>query len=122
MEREWELGLKLRVALQNPDTGKLSGFMRVCDALVSGSDPDADNTTPGQRKRARFAGMVLEKLNGWEVYKRIDMHGKVVFFFFFLPLSISGSNLTKFFILYRVPQHTLRTRDVAASVQCFGQS
>jgi len=79
MEREWELGLKLRVALQDPETGKLPGFMRVCDALVSGSDPDiaANGNRPGQRRRARFAGMVLEKLNGWEVYKRIDMHGKV---------------------------------------------
>ncbi|KAL4526906.1 hypothetical protein Ndes2526A_g01330 [Nannochloris sp. 'desiccata'] len=76
MEREWELGLKLRVALQDPDTGKLPGFMRVCDALVSGSDPDTatNASTPGQRRKARFAGMVLEKLNGWEVYKRIDMH------------------------------------------------
>lgn len=69
MEREWELGLKLRVALQDKQ-GRLPGFMRVCDALVSG-EPSAEPTTapaPGQRRRARFAGMVLEKLDGWEVF------------------------------------------------------
>lgn len=59
MEREWELGLKLRAALQEPD-GRLPGFMRVCDAIVSGDG-----------RRVRFAGMILEELHGWEVYKRI---------------------------------------------------
>jgi hypothetical protein len=89
MEREWELGLKLRVALQEKD-GSLPGFMRVCDALVSGADPDTASEgefapidtnvppRPGQRRKARFAGMVLEKLNGWEVYKRIDMPGRIL--------------------------------------------
>jgi len=62
MEREWELGMQLRAALQEP-CGALPGFMRVCDAVV---------TTEGRSGKAHFAGMVLEKLNGWEVYKRID--------------------------------------------------
>jgi hypothetical protein len=66
-----ELGLKLRVALQDED-GKLPGFMKVCDALVSGADPDSTTPPPGQRRRGRFVGMVLEKLNGWEIYKRIE--------------------------------------------------
>jgi hypothetical protein len=79
LEREWEVGLKLRCALQD-ESGKLQGFMKVCDALVSGDDPET--TVSGgnklsqrsRRARARVTGMVLEKLNGWEVYKRIDDH------------------------------------------------
>jgi hypothetical protein len=61
LEREWELGLQLRAALQEPD-GRCPGFMRVCDGIVSG----------GRSGKAQFAGMVLEKLQGWEVYKRIE--------------------------------------------------
>lgn len=68
MEREWELGLQLRAALQDSQ-GKLPGFLRVCDAIVSG-DPSA---TQSGKRRARFAGMILEKLNGWEVYKRVEV-------------------------------------------------
>jgi hypothetical protein len=68
MEREWELGLQLRAALQD-EQGQVPGFLRVCDALVTSANPDSHRAS---RRRARFAGMVLEKLNGWEVYKRID--------------------------------------------------
>jgi hypothetical protein len=63
MEREWEIGTQLRAALQEP-TSRLPGFMSVEDCLVQFVD------TKG--KRARFGGMILEKLNGWEVYKRVD--------------------------------------------------
>lgn len=63
MEREWEIGTQLRAALQEP-SGRLPGFMSVEDCLVQFVD------TKG--KRARFGGMILEKLNGWEVYKRVD--------------------------------------------------
>lgn len=59
MEREWELGMQLRAALQD-DKGHLPGFMRVCDAIVT-----------NEGRRTKFAGMILERLNGWEVYKRI---------------------------------------------------
>jgi hypothetical protein len=62
MEREWEVGLKLRVALQRPD-GQLPGYMRVCDALVS-ADDGGKGGGGGKRHAARFAGMVVEKLNG----------------------------------------------------------
>eukprot|EP00887_Chlorella_sp_A99_P004151 scaffold23.g4151.t1 len=61
MEREWELGTQLRVALQEPD-GSLPGFMAVEDCLVKQQG----------EQRVRFAGFTMEKLNGWEVYKRID--------------------------------------------------
>jgi hypothetical protein len=66
MEREWELGLKLRAALQLPD-GRLPGFMRVCGAVVSRNGG----------KHAHFAGMILEKLNGWEIYKRIGKRAEI---------------------------------------------
>ncbi|KAL4423056.1 hypothetical protein ABPG77_005861 [Micractinium sp. CCAP 211/92] len=63
MEREWEIGTQLRAALEE-EPGKLPGFMRMCDCLVRTDDPGGG--------RARFSGMIMEKLNGWEVYKRID--------------------------------------------------
>ena len=74
LEREWELGLKLRSALQDEETGALPGFLRVCDGLVTHapSPPTPAAVKLGPRRDVRFAGMVLEKLNGWEVYKRID--------------------------------------------------
>jgi hypothetical protein len=37
-------------------------LQKVCDAVV----------TPAGLDSARFAGVVLEKLNGWEAYKRIS--------------------------------------------------
>ncbi|PRW44896.1 kinase-like superfamily [Chlorella sorokiniana] len=63
MEREWEIGTQLRAALEEQG-GSLPGFMRMCDCLVRSDDPASG--------RARFNGMIMEKLNGWEVYKRID--------------------------------------------------
>lgn len=66
MEREWEIGTQLRAALEEPG-GTLPGFMRVCDCLVRTDDPATG--------KAQFNGMILEKLNGWEVYKRIDTEG-----------------------------------------------
>ncbi|KAL4448591.1 hypothetical protein ABPG75_005810 [Micractinium tetrahymenae] len=63
MEREWEIGTQLRAALEE-EPGKLPGFMRMCDCLVQTHDPGSG--------KAAFSGMIMEKLNGWELYKRID--------------------------------------------------
>ncbi|EFN56120.1 expressed protein [Chlorella variabilis] len=66
MEREWEIGTQLRAALEEPG-GKLPGFMKMCDCLVRSGDA-GDGID-----KAHFSGMIMEKLNGWEVYKRIDV-------------------------------------------------
>ena len=56
--QEWELGTQLRAALETPN-GTLHGFMRVEDCLVKAQEG------AGGRMQARFAGMTMEKLNGW---------------------------------------------------------
>ncbi|KAL6777875.1 hypothetical protein ACKKBG_A16025 [Auxenochlorella protothecoides x Auxenochlorella symbiontica] len=64
-EREWEIGIQMRVALQNED-GTLPGFMRVYDCVVVEAND-----------RVTFTGMTMEKLQGWEVHKRLlepDFH------------------------------------------------
>ncbi|KAI7840831.1 hypothetical protein COHA_005477 [Chlorella ohadii] len=61
MDREWEIGTQLRAALQQPD-GSVPGFMKVCDCLVSSAGG----------KDARFCGMLMGELHGWEVYKRVQ--------------------------------------------------
>jgi hypothetical protein len=74
-QREWVLGWQLRAALQEAD-GALPGYMRVCDALVAHSPRRSGGCVPagaGAARAARFAGMLLEKLNGWEVYKRVSV-------------------------------------------------
>ncbi|KAL4857795.1 NEDD8-activating enzyme E1 catalytic subunit [Chlorella vulgaris] len=65
MEREWEIGTQLRAALE-VQGGQLPGFMRMCDCVVRSSDEG------GEGGKAAFSGMIMEKLNGWEVYKRVD--------------------------------------------------
>lgn len=47
--------MQLRAALEE-EPGKLPGFMRMCDCLVRTDDPGGG--------RARFSGMIMEKLNG----------------------------------------------------------
>ncbi|KDD73951.1 hypothetical protein H632_c1704p1, partial [Helicosporidium sp. ATCC 50920] len=59
MEREWEMGTQLRAALQSSD-GRLRGFMRVDDCVVMMT-----------KKSARFTGMIMEKMQGWDVHSRI---------------------------------------------------
>ncbi|PSC70169.1 kinase-like superfamily isoform A [Micractinium conductrix] len=61
MDREWEIGTQLRAALQLPD-GTVPGFMKVCDCLVSS----------GGGGGAKFAGMIMGELHGFEVYKRMQ--------------------------------------------------
>lgn len=64
-EREWEIGVQMRIALQRED-GTLPGFMRVYDCVVVEDG-----------KKVSFAGMTMEKLQGWEVHKRLlqpDFH------------------------------------------------
>ena len=67
LEREWEIGVQLRAALQEPD-GSLPGYMAVLDCLIKTTSKAGKN----KNRKARFGGMILERLNGWEVYKRID--------------------------------------------------
>eukprot|EP00887_Chlorella_sp_A99_P007384 scaffold2.g7384.t1 len=62
MEREWQIGQLLWVALQEPD-GTVPGFMKVLDCLAR---------TGKDAKKASFNGMVMERINGWEVWRRID--------------------------------------------------
>ena len=55
---------QLRAALQQAD-GAVPGFMLVADCVLHrDASPSA---------RARFGGMVMGELQGWEVYKRIDV-------------------------------------------------
>ncbi|EFN56122.1 hypothetical protein CHLNCDRAFT_144739 [Chlorella variabilis] len=64
MHREWRTGTQLRAALQQAD-GAVPGFMLVADCVLHrDASPSA---------RARFGGMVMGELQGWEVYKRIDV-------------------------------------------------
>lgn len=72
MEREWALSQQLRAALQEPD-GRLPGFMKVADCLVSSGGSGSGGSTSGSSGgTGAFAGMLAEELHGWEVYKRID--------------------------------------------------
>ncbi|GAB4817323.1 hypothetical protein N2152v2_004369 [Parachlorella kessleri] len=64
MEREWEIGVQLRAALED-DNGNLPGFVRVCDCIV---EPESNTGAT----RAHFSGMILEKINGWESFKRLE--------------------------------------------------
>lgn len=63
MKREWEVGTQLRAALEEPGE-RLPGFMRVCDCVVA-----TDSRKGG---RGDFSGMIMERLTGWETYRRID--------------------------------------------------
>ncbi|PSC76125.1 kinase-like superfamily [Micractinium conductrix] len=76
MDREWTVGSQLRLALQVPETGALPGFMAVHDCVLRregscspGSGPGGCSAPPAS---ARFAGMVMGELRGWEIYKRIE--------------------------------------------------
>lgn len=53
--RPWLSALQLRAALEE-ERGQLPGFMRMCDCLVRTDDPGGG--------KARFSGMIMEKLNG----------------------------------------------------------
>jgi len=62
MRREWELGMQLKAALEQPD-GTLPGFTRTCDCMVVVKDE--------KRGSATFQGMFMERINGWPIHKRI---------------------------------------------------
>jgi hypothetical protein len=62
LQAEWELGMQLKVALEQPD-GTLPGFVRTCDCMVV-----MHNEKKGQ---ATFQGMVMERVNGWPISKRV---------------------------------------------------
>lgn len=55
LQREWELGMRLKAALEEPD-GSLPGFTRTCDCTVIVRDT--------YRNKATFQGMIMEKING----------------------------------------------------------
>ena len=63
LQREWALGMQLKAALEEKD-GSLPGFTRTCDCLVMVEGG-------GRRKKASFTGMIMEKLQGWTIEKRI---------------------------------------------------
>ena len=62
LQHEWELGMQLKAALEESD-GSLPGFTRTCDCMVIMADEN--------RGTADFRGLVMEKLNGWPVSKRL---------------------------------------------------
>ena len=62
LQREWELGMQLKAALEQPD-GTLPGFTRTCDCMVVMHDE--------RKGTASFQGLVMERINGWPISKRI---------------------------------------------------
>ena len=63
LEREWALGMQLKAALEEKN-GTMPGFTKTCDCLVMIDDG-------GRDKRASFSGMIMERLTGWTINKRI---------------------------------------------------
>lgn len=62
LQHEWELGMQLKAALEAPD-GTLPGFTRTCDCMVVMHDE--------RTATARFQGMIMERINGWPIAKRV---------------------------------------------------
>jgi len=61
-QAEWELGMQLKAALEEPD-GTLPGFVRTCDCMVIIHDE--------KKAQATFQGMIMERVNGWPISKRL---------------------------------------------------
>ena len=61
LQREWEIGMQLKAALEEED-GSLPGFTRTCDCMAIMKD---------EKHGALFRGMMMEKIRGWSVNKRI---------------------------------------------------
>jgi hypothetical protein len=62
LQAEWELGMQLKAALEQPD-GSLPGFVRTCDCMVVMHDE--------KKAQATFQGMIMERVNGWPISKRV---------------------------------------------------
>lgn len=62
LQAEWELGMQLKAALEEPD-GSLPGFVRTCDCMVIVHDE--------KKGQATFQGMIMERVNGWPISKRV---------------------------------------------------
>lgn len=66
MQSEWELGLVLKAALQEPGadiTPTLPGFTATSDSVVMIQDE--------KRGTATFQGLTMERINGWPISKRV---------------------------------------------------
>lgn len=62
LQREWEIGMQLKAALEERD-GTLPGFTRTCDCMAIMKDE--------KHGTVNFRGMMMEKINGWSVNKRL---------------------------------------------------
>ena len=61
LQHEWELGMQLKAALEQQD-GTLPGFTRTCDCMV----------VQGAENNATFPGLIMERINGWPISKRVN--------------------------------------------------